>query len=434
MKILWLIHDVLDPFYPFVDGKPTKGGSWIAPLFFNLAKSKDIELGVMTPIIDGKKIKKEIECITYYSIQIKKGDNDLPISRTLAERYLDAINDFQPDIIHIHGIEKNFGQLRKFVNMQIPIVCSIQGIINSYYPYLEESVSDITLKKFKSIKNYLGYGGFDSMAKSWKNYMPIEQEIVKINQYFIGRTSWDQTQLRVLNSEAKYYQGEELLRNVFYNKNWNLNQCIKHQVFISSSAYPIKGFHVVLKAIALLKKKYPDIQLVTPLFSINLNSSYWFDFIFANDYGRYLKSEILRLGLINHIRVFNRLTDEEMAECFIQANVFVLPSYIENSPNSLGEAMMIGTPTVVAPVGGVGSMLKDEDSTLMFTSGDSEYLASQIDRIFSNEILANQISISAKKTAIIRHCISSTINQYIDNYKNIIKLHNESNFHAVCET
>jgi glycosyltransferase involved in cell wall biosynthesis len=428
MKILWLIHDVLNPFYPFVVGKPTKGGSWISPLFFNLAKSKELEFGVMTPIINGKKIKKKIDGITYYSIQIKKGDNDIPISSDLAERYLDVILDFRPDLIHVHGIEKNFGLIRKFVNKEIPIVCSIQGIINSYYPYLEESISDIRLKKFKSIKNWLGYGGFDSIAKSWKKYMSIEQEIVKINKYFIGRTNWDKTQLGVLNSEANYYQGEELLRNIFYSKNWSLKQCIKHQVFISSSAYPIKGFHVVLKTIALLKNKYPDIQLVTPLFSINLNASYWYNLIFADDYGRYLKSEILRLGLSNNIRVFKRLTDEEMAERFTQANVFVLPSYIENSPNSLGEAMMIGTPTVVAPVGGVVSMLKDEDSTLMFTSGDSEYLANQIDRIFSNEKLAIEISISAKKTAMIRHCVPTTVSQYIDNYKNIIKLHKASNY------
>lgn len=34
MKILWLVHDVLDPFYPFVIGKPSKGASWGSLLFF----------------------------------------------------------------------------------------------------------------------------------------------------------------------------------------------------------------------------------------------------------------------------------------------------------------------------------------------------------------------------------------------------------------
>lgn len=399
----------------------------IPPLFFNLAKANEVELGVMIPIIDGKKLKKIISKITYYSIPINKGDNDLPLTNRLANRYLEAIIDFKPDIIHVHGIEKNFGLIKKYVNPQIPVVCSIQGIINSYYPYLHDSICGFPISKYKSIKNLFGFGGFDSLNKYWSNYMPIEQEIININKYFIGRTSWDKAQLKALNPQANYFQGEELLREVFYKTNWNIETCNKHQVFISSSAYSIKGFHVALKAVAILKSKYPDIQLITPLSAINLKTSFWFDYLFADDYGRYLKSEILKLGLKNNIRMLKRLSAEQMAESFAQANVFVLPSYIENSPNSLGEAMMIGTPTVVAPVGGVVSMLKDEESTLMFQSGDSEHLANQIDRIFSNEKLANEISVSAKKIALIRHCIPSTINQYIDNYKNIIKLHKESN-------
>jgi glycosyltransferase involved in cell wall biosynthesis len=426
MRILWITADVLEPFFPFVEGSPSRGGSWIGPLFFSLAEDKNNRMGVLSPVLNGKNQTKEIDGIIHFSIPMRKNGMTRSMSKAMSVDYLNAISNFKPDIIHIHGIEKNYGLLRKYVDSYIPIACSIQGVINACLPALQASAADICLEKFRSIKNKLGRGGVNYAINNWTKYIPIEQEITKINQYFIGRTTWDKAQIKALNPKAYYFHGEELLREVFYTKEWDLNICKRHQVFVSSAAYPLKGFHIVLKAIALLKDKYPNIKLVAPFSSVNMDTSFIWDFLFAEDYARYLKNEISRLGLKNNITSFKRLTADQMANCFTESNVFVLSSFIENSSNALGEAMAIGTPTIVTPVGGVMSIVTDNESTLMFPSGDHAFLAYQIDVLFSNDQLAIKLSDYAKKIANKRHNILDTTTQYLDIYKQIIRLHNEN--------
>ena len=423
MRILWITNDIFEIFSPFVKGKPTKGGSWIAPLFYSIFNQENVKLGSITPVIAGEAQKQEIDQVIYYSIPIKKNGNKAVMSKKVAQEYLSATNDFQPDIIHIHGTERNFGLLRKYIDATIPIVCSIQGMIPPCLEYFKYSVANINFKKYRSIKNRVGRGGIQNALRKWGEYSVIEKEIFKLNQYFIGRTAWDKAYVFAFNPAASYYHGEELLRAPFYETTWDIQACERHRVFISSSAEPLKGLHILLKAAGILKRKYPDIKIVAPLSSLRQHSSKFIDFLISEDYNNYLKEEVNRLGLQNNILLLKKLGAKEMADEFRKAHVFALPSFIENSPNALGEAMMIGTPSVVAPVGGVLSIVKDEKSTLFFPAGDYVMLACQIDRLFSDDILAKKISENGRVIAQKRHNITDSTQQYMDVYADIIKKH-----------
>ena len=130
---------------------------------------------------------------------------------------------------------------------------------------------------------------------------------------------------------------------------------------------------------------------------------------------------------MSNVILLPRLSAEEMANEFSKAHLFALPSFAENSPNALGEAMLVGTPSVAAPVGGVLSIVKNEESALIFPAGDYAMLAHQIDRIFENDELANKLSVNAKLIALKRHDVAKTTTQYINIYKDIIRLHKNSN-------
>lgn len=427
MRVLWITYNVFEPFYPFVKGLPTRSASWTTPLFYSLHKEEKLQLGSLVPVLRGEYQKKEIDNILYYSVPIMRNGTVTQLSETLVKYYQKAINDFKPDIIHVHGVENNFGLIRKFVNSNIPIVCSIQGVINPYLMALKQSVSTFNLNKYKSLKNWLGRGGVRSTFRKWRKYKEVEKEILRINHYFIGRTLWDKSQVAAFNPLANYFHGEELLRPVFYSQTWSLKNCTRHRIFISSAAYPIKGFHVLLKAVAVLKERYPNIQLVAPLSSFNLNSSKLNEYTIAEDYSNYLKNKIKRLGLKSNIILLPNLSAEEMAQEFKKAHVFVLASFAENSPNALGESMLIGTPSIVTPVGGVMSIVKDEESALFFPAGDYSVLAHQLHRVFENDVLANQLSVMAKSTALKRHDVNKTTLQYMNIYKDIIQIHRKEN-------
>lgn len=426
LRILWITHDVFECFEPFVKGNPTKGGSWVAPLFYNIKNQPGIKLGAITPVVNGIFQKKEIDNVIYYSVRIKNKDNLKVIDNRIAHRYLHAIKDFNPDIIHIHGTEKNFGLLRSKVDERIPIVCSIQGIVTPCYDFLKLSIANIDLRKYRSVKNIIGKGGVNSLLRSWGKYRTIEKDIYKINQYFIGRTSWDKAYLKRYNSNAKYFHGEELLRSSFYNEHWKLDDCERYRIFVSSASYPLKGFHDLIHAVALLKDQYPNIKIIAPLSSVNMRSSFLKDYLFTEDYRNYIKHEIKRLRLEDNVVFLNRLSAGEMVSQFKKAHVFVLPSYIENSPNSLGESMNIGTPSIVTNVGGISSIVQDYNSALFYSPGDYVTLASKLDHLFSDDILALKISENAKNKALERHDIKNTVVQYYSIYKTIIDLHNES--------
>ena len=426
IRVLWITHDVFECFYPYVKGKPTTGGSWIAPLFYSIKNLQGVKLGSVTPVIKGEANKKVLDDITYYSISIANEESYKEMSKSLASKYLEVINDFKPDIIHIHGTERNFGIINKYLDNHIPVVCSIQGIVKPCYDYLKLSAANIQLRKYQSIKNIMGRGGINAALKKWIRYSKIEKELYRINKYFIGRTFWDKAHLRVMNPDAYYFHGEELLRSPFYTTSWDINRCERYRIFISSAAYPLKGFHVLMRALVLLKKRFPTVKVVAPLSSINMNSSKLKDLFIAEDYNNFLKNEIRKYKLEENIIFLKNLTAEEMASQYSKAHVFVLPSFIENSPNALGESMMVGTPTVVSPVGGVTSIVNDNESSVFFPVGDHVSLAFQIDRMFSDDSLAEKISSNARNIALQRHNINEVTMHYYSIYSQIIKLHNES--------
>jgi glycosyltransferase involved in cell wall biosynthesis len=86
-----------------------------------------------------------------------------------------------------------------------------------------------------------------------------------------------------------------------------------------------------------------------------------------------------------------------------RAHVFCLPSLCENSPNSLAEAMLVGTPCVATNVGGIPSMIVHEQSGLLCSPSDPADIAGAIQRIWSDDELAQNLSSNALQAARCRH-------------------------------
>jgi glycosyltransferase involved in cell wall biosynthesis len=86
------------------------------------------------------------------------------------------------------------------------------------------------------------------------------------------------------------------------------------------------------------------------------------------------------------------------------ADVLVLPSHSEGSPNVLLEAMTAGVPIVATAVGGVPETVENESSALLTPARQPVQLASAIGRVLDDPILARKLTDNA--SARVRECFS----------------------------
>ena len=148
----------------------------------------------------------------------------------------------------------------------------------------------------------------------------------------------------------------------------------------------------------LILAKYPNAKIITT----------GDDFIgkrklFQNSYRRYLLNLVESFDLKDKIVFKGMLSAEQMKAEYLSANVFVCPSTIENSPNSVGEAMITGCPVVASYVGGVMDMLCHNQEGYLYQSTSSEMLAYYICKVFSDLDKTNMISKNARKRAKKNH-------------------------------
>jgi glycosyltransferase involved in cell wall biosynthesis len=102
-----------------------------------------------------------------------------------------------------------------------------------------------------------------------------------------------------------------------------------------------------------------------------------------------------------------------------KAHVFICSSSIENSPNSLGEAQLIGVPCISSYVGGVADMIDESKTGLMYRFEEFEMLSDNIRKIFSDDSLALYLSENGINEATKRHNQQTNLYQTISIYNAI---------------
>ena len=132
-----------------------------------------------------------------------------------------------------------------------------------------------------------------------------------------------------------------------------------------------------------------------------------------------VKKLIKKYHLENNVTFLGFLDENKMCDRFLKSNVFVCPSSIENSPNSVGEAMILGVPTISADVGGVKNQLVHEKEGFIYQA-DAPYMAAYyIKKIFGDRELAQRISEQAKKHAEITYNRHINMETLISIYKKV---------------
>ena len=349
-------------------------GGWMYSSLKRLVVNSQDSYGVAT-IWEGKELKEyNINNVTYYLLPLN-GKISTEYNSHL-EKYWRMIKaSFKPDIIHIHGTEYPHGLA--YVNScgSNGVVVSIQGIISCIAKYYTAGITNASIKKNITLRDLLK-GGIISQQKSFEKRGKYEIQLIKSVKHIIGRTEWDKAHIWSLNPLANYYHVGETLRDSFYGNKWRYGLCEPHSIFISQASYPIKGFHKFLEALPLVLKCFPDTKVYVA--GADIHNQPWYR---IGTYANYIKHLILKWNLNDVVKFVGNLNEEQMSQQYLKSNLFICCSAIENSPNSLGEAQVLGVPHLASFVGGIPEIV-NYNSNVLYRFEETEMLAKKICDIF----------------------------------------------------
>lgn len=413
MKILWITNCLL----PSINDKLgiTKGasGGWMEAAANNLLKEfNNIELSVVSTW--NKVTSGKVNDLRYYTIPA-----DI-YTRNENERkriWNNIVNDFNPDVIHIHGTEFSHGlsYLKDIGGNNI--VISIQGLVSVIERYV---MAGITSKQI--LHNITVHEIFtrsmSGLKKRYKTRTQNEREYIRNARYIIGRTLWDKTHVKTINPNVTYFHCNETLRSSFYEAEWKYENCKPNTIFFSQATTPLKGFHVLLKALPIIKREFPDVKVRVAGGNIIRNESFKMC-LRQSTYGKIIDKLINKYDLKDNVSFIGVIDEKAMVQEYLNANTFVCSSSIENSSNSIGEAQILGVPCVCSYVGGTASIVEDGKTGILYRFEEYEMLAHHIMEIFRNKELANTISKEARVVAFERHNALKNTKETFEIYKKI---------------
>lgn len=421
MKLLWITNMLFPEATNVLLGNNTElsgSGGWLVSAAENLLQIEGVELVVAAPSNHVKKLTKVTgKSINYYALPCH---NERKYRRSYEDLWKNIVAIERPSLAHIHGTEFSHGLAFIRANITIPTVLSIQGISEEIGNHYLDGMSLCDV--YRNITLFdLFYSG--SLLKQKKRYLnhgtKVERQMIKSIKHIIGRTTFDKSHVLTLNPAAQYYSCNEILRSTFYDGSvWDYDSCNQHTIFLSQSAYPIKGLHQLLKAMPYILKQYPDTKIRIAGSNIFASSTIKQKLV-RSTYVKYLERLIKKFGLEGHVQFTGPLNAEQMKNEYLNCNVFVCPSSIENSPNSLAEAQILGVPCIASYVGGIPDMIPNKNCGILYRSSDSIMLAYALCEMFSSTWISTEQIHHARE----RHNVNAIVHDLQDIYISLMNEH-----------
>jgi len=399
MKILWVIAPML-PQIAKLTGSPQQfAGGWLYSVCDGLLSDEANELFVCYRS-DGREQRGNSGRLSYESFD----QDTLRYSQQTEQKFVEILLREQPDVIHVWGTEYPhtlaMANACEQAGMLNRMVVSIQGLCSviawHYAAGLPQRVVRGTT--FRDLVRR------DSIYRQREKYVvrgAFETAALQKTKHVIGRTDWDRACVRQINPGAAYHFCDETLRDAFYYGQWDVNACKRHTIFVSQGNYPVKGLHKALAALVFLKKDFPDVRLITT--GEDPRGASLQKRLRRSSYAKYLAKIIGAWGLDDHVGFAGMLSAEQMKQQYLNAHVALTPSSVENSSNSVGEAMLLGVPVVASYVGGTPDLMNHKTEGFLYPFDAPYMMAEYIRRIFSDDALAKKLGENGRVRAQKRH-------------------------------
>ena len=392
MKVLWISNFPLGKHREMLRVGYNQSGGWLETAYAALKDTADIELGVAS-IYNGSTMRSEIEGNnTFYLVPSR-----VPIGQYCEHdeynlsQWKHVVEDFKPDIIQIWGTEYAMGLCVQLVAPQIPSVVYMQGQMSMIARHCDGGIDFREQLRSASLYEWLRRTTLWHRSKGFKAAEERERLILNNANNVIVESDWCAEICKSIAPKTHIFKSLLPINPLFFNYEWHIEEAEKHSIFTVAGGYPVKGHHMLFKAIAIVKQTFPDVKVYIPGAKLKKPQTFK-ERITQTSYDRILLDMIEQYNLTDNIIYIGKLNPDEMAAQIAKAHVFVMPSCIENHSSSLLEAMIVGTPSVSSYVGGIDTYYKDRVNGFFYRYEEPERLATIIRNYFEDDSLCQTIS------------------------------------------
>ena len=396
MRVLWITNGPIALHCQQLGIDSFQSGGWMDAAFESIKAFPELQMGLASVHNCSGFLKHEADGVKMYTVpnDLKGGiyqyqkKNNLRLWARIAE-------DFQPDVIHIWGTEMAHSLCAIMAMPETPTVVYLQGLMAQICNHGYSGIDFITKLRYTSLRDIVENKGVHANSPFERKRMVIEEEVIKKAGNVILENDWAALNCKVINPQCRVFRSFLPINNYFANFDWDYDSCPPHSIFTVAGGYPIKGHHILFKALAFVKKTYPDVKLYIPGYN-PLHDDTGMRRLFPHGYTKYTRQLIIKYNLSENIVFLGKLSLKEMAEWMSKSAVFVMPSAIENHSSTLIEAMMVGAPCVSSYVGGVSDYLKNDENGFLYRYDEPETLAGLIMSLFGDRKLSERLGMKAK--------------------------------------
>ena len=311
--------------------------------------------------------------------------------------WVDLISAEQPDLILIWGTEYAIGRCVLMANeKKLPTAIYVQGVMSAIAENYRGGLSDQEIWKFTTLLERFRHRTIFDIEAKHRNSAINEIEAVSLADSLILENDWAEVQYRKIAPNISIYRSRLPIQKSFSSYQWQEGQYTPHTIITTAAAYPLKGLHVLLRAIERVKKQYPDVHMLVP----GVNEVFVKGFrkkLRQSGYCKFLESYIRSHHLIDNIDFIGPQSSEQYAAHMQGSELFITASAIENHCSTLREAMSVGVPCISSAVGGIIAYAIDHKNCSLFPYNHPDQLASAICELFDNRELREHYSNAGKK-------------------------------------
>jgi glycosyltransferase involved in cell wall biosynthesis len=369
--------------YP-LDEQKVSGGvqAVMVNLVHSLSKTGETEIHIIVP----KKGLKRDSSFSKGNIHYHFFPKFFPFELSLIlgvnkRRILKRLSQIKPAIVHAHSTEYSY--LCK--NSSFPIIITPHGIPQKEAKY--------RMGKFRGLR-------------TWLHGIILEFLLSRYTRYLILISEYSRKVLR-LSPQARFFFIPNPVRSNFFTIQ---NREVKDRLlFVAADISLLKNPLLLLKSLAVLRKRFPEISL------------HMVGDFNNGDFFNLLKEFVSQNQIEQNVHFTGLLTEDEVVKEYEECSVFILTSDQENLPMVVQQAMAAGKAVIATEVGGVAEMFRDGISGFLVKPGDVEALTKGIALLLNDDQIRESTGRAAKEEALRRFTGEAVAKSTYEAYQEVLK-------------